>query len=95
MINTPFQPDRSSRPPRYSDPQAGSERLNTTIATEKISVEWKIFFLDLQENHRGRYFKITEDVNGRRDTIIVPLEAAPLVLEAVKRLVAESDARPM
>jgi hypothetical protein len=42
------------------------------IAGEKIRVERKSFFVDLKRNHQGYFFKITEDVNGRRDTIILP-----------------------
>jgi hypothetical protein len=30
--------------------------------------------LDLKENDRGQFVKITEDVRGRRDTIMVPVE---------------------
>lgn len=40
--------------------------------SEKIQVERKQFFFDLKENPRGRFLRITEDVGGRRDTIIVP-----------------------
>lgn len=57
------------------------------IASEKIAVERKLFFLDLKENARGRFFKITEDVGGRRDTIMLPVEAANDFLEALTRLV--------
>ena len=45
------------------------------IASEKVSFERKIFFLDLKENQRGRFLKITEDVGGRRDTIMLPAPA--------------------
>jgi hypothetical protein len=52
----------------------------------------KIFFLDLKENDRGRVIKITEDVRGRRDTIMVPLEAAEEFLDALQRILeAERD----
>lgn len=44
------------------------------IHTEKIFADRKIFFLDLKENDRGRFVKITEDVRGRRDTIMLPIE---------------------
>ena len=57
------------------------------IATEKVFFERKIFFLDLKENARGRFLKITEDVAGRRDTIMVPMEGASDIVEALKRLV--------
>lgn len=46
--------------------------METVILSEKIQVERKQFFFDLKENPRGRFLKITEDVGGRRDTIIVP-----------------------
>lgn len=43
-----------------------------TLKTEKIQIERKIFIFALKENPRGRFLRITEDVSGRRDTIIVP-----------------------
>lgn len=46
--------------------------MNDTIYSEKMQVERKIFFFDLKENDRGVLLRITEDVRGRRDTIIVP-----------------------
>ncbi|MEP6671676.1 MAG: PUR family DNA/RNA-binding protein [Chthoniobacter sp.] len=57
------------------------------IASEKIVIERKIFFLDLKENQRGRFLKITEDVGGRRDTIMLPAEAFREFLDALERLV--------
>ena len=46
--------------------------METIILSEKIQIERKQFFFDLKENPRGRFLKITEDVGGRRDTIIIP-----------------------
>jgi hypothetical protein len=43
-----------------------------TIKTDKIQIERKTFVISLKENPRGRFLRITEDVNGRRDTIILP-----------------------
>ncbi|WP_256200398.1 hypothetical protein [Verrucomicrobium spinosum] len=42
------------------EPQRGAPPLHS----EKIVGERKIFFLDLKENDRGRFIKITEDVRG-------------------------------
>ena len=58
------------------------------IATEKVTIDRKVFFLDLKENQRGRFLKITEDVGGRRDTIMLPAGAFRDFLEALARLVA-------
>lgn len=57
------------------------------IASEKVLIERKTFFLDLKENHRGRVLKITEDVGGRRNTIMLPAEAFGDFVEALGRLV--------
>ena len=43
-----------------------------TLRTEKIQIERKTFIFTLKENPRGRFLRITEDVNGRRDNIIIP-----------------------
>ncbi|HSJ02609.1 MAG TPA: DNA-binding protein, partial [Verrucomicrobium sp.] len=55
------------------------------LHSEKIVGERKIFFLDLKENDRGRFIKITEDVRGRRDTIMLPMEHAEEFLDALQR----------
>jgi hypothetical protein len=57
------------------------------LASEKVQVDRKIFFLDLKENQRGRFLKITEDVGGRRDTIMLPASAFQNFLEALTRIV--------
>jgi hypothetical protein len=56
------------------------------LASEKLVVDRKVFFLDLKENNRGRFLKITEDVGGRRDTIMLPAEAFRDFCEALLRL---------
>jgi PurA ssDNA and RNA-binding protein len=46
--------------------------MEEVLKTERITVERKSFIFDLKENPRGRFLRITEDVNGRRDAIIIP-----------------------
>jgi len=65
---------------------SGERPINEPLASEKIVVDRKVFFLDLKENNRGRFLKITEDVAGRRDTIMVPAEAFRDFVEAMERL---------
>ena len=55
------------------------------LHSEKLVSDRKIFFLDLKENDRGRFIKITEDVRGRRDTIMLPLEVAQEFMNAIQR----------
>ena len=45
--------------------------VEETLRTDKVQIERKTFIFTLKENPRGRFLRITEDVNGRRDTIII------------------------
>ncbi len=66
----------------YDADKRGSE--DRPIHTEKVITERKIFFLDLKENERGQFVKITEDVRGRRDTIMVPVEVLDDFINALE-----------
>ena len=46
----------------------------------------KVFFIDLKANDRGRFLKITEDVRGRRDTIMVPEESLQELIDALQNV---------
>ncbi|MBU6181926.1 MAG: DNA-binding protein [Verrucomicrobia bacterium] len=67
----------------------GSDKV---LASEKIVSGRKIFFLDYKENSRGRVLKITEDVGGRRDTIMVPDEALDDFADALERILNSDSA---
>ena len=56
-----------------------------TLKSDKVQIERKTFVFTLKENPRGRFLRITEDVGGRRDTIIIPSTG----LEDFKKLVDE------
>jgi len=64
----------------------GGRSHSPPLMTEKIVTDRKQFFLDLKENARGRVVKITEDVRGRRDTIMVPLETLQEFVDALGRI---------
>ena len=55
------------------------------MKSEKVQIERKVFVFTLKENPRGRFLRITEDVGGRRDTIIIPSTG----LEDFKKLLEE------
>lgn len=69
-----------------------SQNPDRVLASEKVVSGRKIFFLDFKENSRGRVLKITEDVNGRRDTIMVPDEALDDFYDALGRILDADDA---
>jgi hypothetical protein len=51
----------------------GASVVDTQLQNNNIRVERKHFTFDLRENPRGRFLRITEEVNGRRDAIIIPI----------------------
>ncbi|HUI06405.1 MAG TPA: DNA-binding protein [Verrucomicrobiae bacterium] len=51
----------------------GPSGVDTQLQNHSIRVERKHFTFDLRENPRGRFLRIIEEVNGRRDAIIIPL----------------------
>src|SRR5712672_2131332 len=79
----------NDRPPYGNRPYGGYPPKppvqEDTLRTEKIQIERKTFVMTLRENPRGRFLRITEDVGGRRDTIIIPSTG----LEEFKKLVDE------
>jgi hypothetical protein len=68
-----------------------------TLKSERIQIERKTFVFTLKENPRGRFLRITEDVGGRRDTIIIPapgLEDFKKLLDEMVKAAAETPAKP-
>eukprot|EP00803_Ostreobium_quekettii_P000356 evm.model.scf_454.11 EVM.evm.TU.scf_454.11 scf_454:73376-75253(+) len=52
------------------------------LCSETLRVESKLFYLDLKENTRGCYLKVSEKGNNReRSTIIVPSSGIPWFVE--------------
>jgi hypothetical protein len=67
--------------------------VEDTLKSDKVQIERKTFVFTLKENPRGRFLRITEDVNGRRDTIIIPatgLEEFKKVFDDMLRSSAET-----
>ena len=68
-------------------------RRDEPLHTEKIVTDRKTFFLDLKENDRGRFVKITEDVRGRRDTIMVTEEILDDFIDALHDIADVNDGK--
>jgi hypothetical protein len=64
--------------------------MDNELLNEQVQVERKLFSFSLRENPRGRFLRITEDVGGRRDAIIIPSTGLAQVADILKRLV-EAD----
>ncbi len=83
MISNDRPSPHSNRP--YSSSPQKPPVSEDTLRTEKIQIERKTFVFTLKENPRGRFLRITEDVGGRRDNIIIPAPG----LEDFKKVVDE------
>ena len=64
------------------------------MRTEKIQVERKMFILTLKENPRGRFLRVTEDVGGRRDSIIIPASGLEEFKKILEEMVKTSNETP-
>ncbi len=64
---------------------------NGLLHTEKIIADRKTFYIDLKENSRGMVVKITEDVGGNRDTIMVPAEILGDFIQALQDVKATAS----
>jgi hypothetical protein len=76
------QPSPYGRQPHFQPkPTVHEDALKQGL----LDIERKTFVLTLKENLRGRFLRISEEVGGRRDTIIIPATG----LEGFQKLLAD------
>ena len=68
--------------------------MDNELFSEQVQVERKFFSFDLRENPRGRFLKITEDVGGRRDAIIIPTTGLEEIRDIIDRAIHANQAIP-
>ena len=79
--------------PKYNQPPRPPVNEDTLKSAE-VQIERKNFVFTLKENPRGRFLRITEDVGGRRDTIIIPSTGLAEFKQLVDEMVKASEAIP-
>jgi hypothetical protein len=65
--------------------------VDTELLSEQVQIERKLFSIYLKENPRGRFLKITEDVGGRRDAVIIPATGLGQIRDIVDRAIRVND----
>ena len=81
--------------PKYNYNQQPRPPVNEdTLKTAEVQIERKNFVFTLKENPRGRFLRITEDVGGRRDTIIIPSTGLADFKKLLDQMVKTSDEIP-
>lgn len=63
------------------------DRNETVLMSQKVVANQKLFYLDLKENERGKFLKISEKDGRFRSTIMIPEE----VLQDVAAIVQEAS----
>jgi hypothetical protein len=90
----------NDRPSPYGNRSFGAPKPpvnEETLRSDKVQIERKTFIFALKENPRGKFLRITEDVGGRRDTIIIPapgLEDFRKVLDEMVKAAGEQQHTP-
>jgi hypothetical protein len=87
----------NERPSPYGHRSFGTPKPpvnEDTLQSESIQIERKTFVLTLKESPRGRFLRITEDVGGRRDTIIIPAPGLEDFRKVLDQMVKASAALP-
>ena len=88
----------NDRPSPYGNRSYGghkSQQSNEeTLKSDKVQIERKTFLFSLKENPRGRFLRITEDVGGRRDTIIIPAPGLEDFMKILEDMVKTSHETP-
>lgn len=77
---------------KYSQPRPPV--AEDTLKSGEVQIERKNFVFALKENPRGRFLRITEDVGGRRDTIIIPSTGLADFKKLVDEMVKAADEIP-
>lgn len=72
----------------YSNAYRQYSRDNV-LASRELQVERKFFRLEVRENDRGRFLRITEENQGRRNTVILPDSGFADFAKAISEVLAD------
>ncbi|HEX4640867.1 MAG TPA: DNA-binding protein [Chthoniobacterales bacterium] len=64
--------------------------MDNIIEAREFQIERKYFHVQLRENDRGKFLRITEEAHGRRNTIIVPTTGVGDFTAAIGAVLANS-----
>ena len=71
---------------------APAKKMDSIIETRELQIERKLFSIDLRENGRGKFLRITEDSQGHRNVIIVPMSGVDDFADAIDDVLASEPA---
>ncbi len=66
--------------------------MDSVIEAKQLQIERKHFHVELRENNRGKFLRITEEAHGRRNTIIIPSTGVTEFTAAIGQVLATTGA---
>ncbi len=68
--------------------------MDKVIESRDLQVERKHFFIEYRENDRGRFLRITEEAQGRRNSIIIPSTGVSDFADLVDEVATATEEAP-
>ena len=82
--NPNYNPDWQPKPPVRED----------SLKSGQVQIERKNFIFALKENPRGRLLRITEDIAGRHNSIIIPATGLREFMKLLDEMIKASEGMP-
>src|SRR5436309_16071607 len=71
-----------------------AKEMDNLIEARELQIERKHFHVEFGENDRGKFLRITEEAQGRRNTIIVPSTGVQDFRAAIGEVLAGAENAP-
>ena len=68
--------------------------MDNIIEARELQIERKHFYVELRENERGRFLRITEEAHGRRNSIIVPSTGVDEFTATISEVLSNGETAP-
>ena len=68
--------------------------MENVIESKQLQIERKFFQVELRENDRGKFLRITEEAHGRRNTIIIPSTGVDQFTAAIGQVLSPHGGMP-
>lgn len=80
--------------PNYPNWQPKPPVREDSLKSNQVQIERKVFIFSLKENPRGRLLRITEDIAGRHNSIIIPATGLHEFKKLLDEMIKASDEIP-
>jgi PurA ssDNA and RNA-binding protein len=70
-------------------------KMDNIIEAKELQIERKHFYVELRENDRGKFLRITEEAHGRRNSIIVPTTGVDDFTVAISEVLTNNGSTPL